>query len=115
MASAQQVWEFSRAFLNDEDGYITVLRVFMDETGVHDDADMVAVAAYVGHPKTWRAWTKAWNTHKRLVPSGRKPIKVFHSTDCATCHGEFEGWDKETEQFPYVAQLLPVIELVPVV
>jgi hypothetical protein len=110
MASAQQVLDFSRAFLNGHPGWCVVmmLKTFMDETGVHDDAEMVAVSAYICNPKAWRAWTKDWNLHKRRVPVGRNPIEVFHSTDCATYHGEFEGWTKE-ERDPYVAQLLPVI------
>ena len=86
-----------------------MLKIFMDETGVHDDAEMVAVGAYICNPKAWRAWTKDWNIHKRKVPDGRRPIQVFHATDCANGKGEFEGWDKEKERDPYVAQLLPVI------
>jgi hypothetical protein len=90
-----------------------MLRTFMDETGVHDDAEMVAVAGYISAPKNWRAWTKDWNVHKRKVPPGRRPIKVFHSTDCAACRDEFEGWDKEKERDLYVAQLLPVMPVHP--
>ena len=101
MSSAQHVWEFSRAFLSDRDGYVAVLNVFMDETGIHDDARMVAVGGYISRPKHWRAWTKDWNRAKR-------PIKVFHATDCANFRGEFEGWTKE-QRDPYVANLLPVI------
>ena len=80
---------------------MTMLKVFMDETGIHEDAEMVAVAGYIGRPKTWREWTKEWNNKKR-------PIKVFHATDCANFRGEFEGWDKQRRD-PYVAQLLPVV------
>lgn len=110
MASAQQVWEFSNAFLNGNRGWciVTILKVFMDETGIHDDAEIVAVGGYIARPKTWRAWTKDWNVHKRRVPVGRKPINVYHATDCANYWNEFEGWTKE-ERDPYVAQLLPVI------
>jgi hypothetical protein len=85
-----------------------MLKTFMDETGIHDDATMVAVGGYISRPKDWRAWTKDWNIRKRKVPAGRRPIKVFHATDCANFHGEFEGWIKE-ERDPYVAQLLPVM------
>ena len=85
-----------------------ILRTFMDETGVHEDAEMVAVSGYIAKAKTWRAWTKDWNLHKRKVPAGRRPIKVYHATDCANYRGEFDGWTKE-ERDPYVAQLLPVI------
>ncbi len=108
VASALQVLEFSRAFLNGQRGWCVVLKVYLDETGIHDDAEMVAVAGYISRPKHWQAWTKDWNVHKRRVPAGKKPIKVFHSTDCATYHKEFDGWTKE-ERDPYVAQLLPVM------
>lgn len=101
MASAQQVWEFSRAFLNGERGIVTLLKTFMDETGVHEDAEMVAVAAYIGRPAVWRDWTKAWNAAK-------KPIKIVHAVDCANFKGEFAGWDKDRRD-KWVANLLPVI------
>jgi hypothetical protein len=78
-----------------------MLKTFMDETGIHDDSEMVAVAGYISPPKIWREWTKDWNR-------ARRPIKVFHATDCANFRGEFEGWDKARRD-PYVAQLLPVI------
>ena len=85
-----------------------MLKTFLDETGVHDDAEMVAVAGYVSRPKCWRDWTTDWNQRKRNVPAGRRPIKVFHATDCANYRDEFEGWTKE-ERDPYVAQLLPTM------
>ncbi len=107
-ASAQQVLEFSRAFLDGQPGRCVVIKTFLDETGVHEDAEMVAVAGYLSSPKIWRDWTKDWNRHKRNVPAERMPIKVFHATDCANFRGEFEGWTKE-ERDAYVAQLLPVM------
>ena len=108
MASSQQVCEFSHAFLNGERGWCVVLKIYMDETNTHDKGEMVAVGAYLSRPKHWGEWTKAWNVHKRRVPAGKKPIKVFHATDCAGFFGEFDGWTKE-DRDPYVAQLLPVI------
>jgi hypothetical protein len=39
---------------------VTMLRTFMDETGVREDAEMVAVGGYISAPKNWRAWTKNW-------------------------------------------------------
>jgi len=65
-----------------------VLKAYMDETGVHTGAPVVAVSAYVAKPAAWRSWTKKWNAAKR-------PIKVFHATDCANSRGEFEGWGAE--------------------
>jgi hypothetical protein len=78
-----------------------MLKVYMDETGVHEGSPTVAVSAYIARPKTWRAWTKAWNLAKR-------PIKVFHATDCANCQGEFVGWTNDKRD-PFVAKLLKVL------
>jgi hypothetical protein len=80
---------------------VTLLKTFMDESGIHESAPVVAVAGYISRPKHWRAWTKDWNKAK-------KPIKVFHSTDCAHCRGEFDGWDKQRRD-AFVAKLLPVL------
>ena len=73
----------------------------MDESGVHDDTPVIAVGAYVGRPRQWQDWTKRWNATKR-------PIKIYHATDAANLHGEFEGWTAE-ERDTLVKKLLPVI------
>jgi hypothetical protein len=78
-----------------------VLQIFMDESGIHERASVVAVAGYIARPKEWRAWTKRWNAAKR-------PIKIFHAADCANLRGEFKGWDKN-QRDRFVANLLPVI------
>jgi hypothetical protein len=80
---------------------VAILKTFMDETGIHEDAEMVAVGCYIAKSKTWRDWTKAWNRAKH-------PIKIFHATDCANLRGEFEGWTKE-DRDKLVANLLPII------
>jgi hypothetical protein len=101
MGSSRHVWEISRAVLADQDGWVIVFRVYMDESGVHDDSPVITVAAYIGRPKDWRNWTKRWNIAKR-------PIKVFHAADAQNLHGEFEGWS-EPERDELVKRLLPVI------
>ena len=88
MGSARDVWELSRAALSDEDGLVVVIKIYMDESGTHDGSPVVTVGAYFGKPKVWREFTKQWNFRKR-------PIKIFHSTDCANFRGEFEGWKLE--------------------
>ena len=101
MGSAQYAWDLSRVALADTDGVVAVLKIFMDESGVHHGSPVVTVAAYFGRPKTWKAFTIDWNRAKG-------PIKVFHATDCANLRGEFAGWN-ESERNEYVAKLLPVL------
>jgi hypothetical protein len=72
----------------DQDGEVVVLKVYMDESGVHDNSPVLTVAAYLARPSDWRKWTRRWNATK-------KPIKVCHATDAANLHGEFEGWTEE--------------------
>jgi hypothetical protein len=80
---------------------MTLLKTYMDESGIHERAPVVAVAGYISRPKHWRAWAEDWNKAK-------KPVKVFHSTDCAHFRGEFDGWDKPRRD-AFVANLLPVL------
>jgi hypothetical protein len=80
----------------------------MDESGTHGGSPVVTVGLYVGKPSNWQGWTKDWNRHKRNVPAGRKPIKVYHSVDAHNRTEEFDGWDRP-ERNDYCAQLLPVI------
>jgi len=99
--AAHLVWEMSRTFLADQDGAVAVLKVFMDETGTHDGAPMVAVGAVIADARVWREWTKDWDRAK-------KPAKVYHATDCANLRGEWEGWSA-VHRDEYVKALLPVI------
>lgn len=101
MGSAQLVYEMSRMALCESDGGVIVLKVAMDESGVHDDSPVLTVGAYIARPRQWQAWTKAWNVQKR-------PIGVFHAVDCANLRGEFDGWDGDRRD-DYVRDLLPVI------
>jgi hypothetical protein len=82
---------------------VTLLKTYMDESGIHDGAPVVTVAGYISRPKHWRAWTKDWNKAKR-------PIKIFHAADCANLQGEFVGWDKPRRD-AFVAKLLPILPI----
>ena len=87
--------------LAEHDGQVIVLKIPMDKFGVHDGSPVVTVAAYLGRPRQWQKWTRAWNAAKR-------PIRVFHAADCANLRGEFKDWS-ETDRNELVARLLPTI------
>jgi Protein of unknown function (DUF3800) len=89
--------------LGDDEGLggAQVIKIFVDESGTHNDADVVTVAAYAGRPKAWREWSAEWRKAK-------KPIKVFHAVDAANRKGEFKGWSQE-KRTELVKKLVPVI------
>jgi len=102
MGAARLVYEMSRMVLGESSGKVVVIKVVMDESGVHEHSPVLTVAAYIGTPALWRDWTKRWNIAKR-------PIKVFHSVDCANLAGEFKGWTTERRD-QLVIRLLDVLE-----
>jgi len=78
-----------------------MIKIFVDESGTHDDADVVTVAAYAGRPKTWQKWSGEWKKAK-------KPVGVFHAVEAANRTGEFEGWSRDKRD-ELVKRVLPVI------
>lgn len=101
LTSAGDVYEVSRAFLAERSGFVAVIKVYMDESGTHDASPYLTVGAYAAQPKQWRKFTAGWNAAK-------KPVNVFHSSDCQALKGEFLGWS-EDQRNAFVAKLLPVI------
>jgi Protein of unknown function (DUF3800) len=99
--SARLVYEMSRMVLAEADGWVIVLKVAMDESGVHDGSPVITVGAYVARPRQWQDWTKRWNVAKR-------PIKIFHAVDCQNLTEEFKGWT-EPERDGLVKRCLPII------
>src|SRR5262245_38599133 len=85
VGNAEYVRQLGRAALGDRDGWLTVIRIYIDESGTHDGSPVVAVGAYAGRDETWPAFISEWDQAKH-------PIKVFHSADCAALKGEFKGW-----------------------
>jgi hypothetical protein len=98
---AQQVWEISRLALANQDGSVAVLKVFMDESGVHGGSPVVTVAGYIGRPADWRGWTKEWLRALR-------PIKIYHAADAQNLTGEFADWTNEGVA-ELAKKLLPII------
>jgi Protein of unknown function (DUF3800) len=101
VSAARDVLDLSRAILAAQDGIVAVFKVYIDESGTHDRSPVVTVAAYLARPKQWEAFTKEW---RRAI----RPIKVYHATDAANCHGAFEGWTPK-QVAELAARALPII------
>lgn len=100
-SAAQYAHELGAACLGDKDGWLAVIRIYIDESGTHDGSPVVSVGAYAGRLETWPSFIEDWNRAKA-------PIGVFHSADCAALKGEFEGWTP-ADRDALVARLLAVL------
>src|ERR1700688_3545008 len=103
------------------DGIVAVFDVYMDESGTHDEAPVIVVAAYIGRSETWCDWTSKWITTIH-------PIKVYHaarkllpiasvvvSMDLRVFEAAMKGRDDLREMFgtPYVACSQSGVDLKP--
>lgn len=89
-------------FLDDDVfGIAMVIQVFMDESGIHDDAPAVTSSAVWTRPSVWQNWTKEWK--RKLAP-----IEAFHAVDCHNRKNEFAGWSRN-DRDKKVIGLLPII------
>lgn len=73
-----------------------MVRVFMDESGVHGDAPATTTSDVWARPSVWKEWCRA-----------KSPIPVFHASECHGRNGEFEGWTRE-ERDALILRLLPI-------
>ena len=58
---------------------------YMDESGTHDQLDVIAVAGYLSTHEAWCEWFKEWNPMMRHYA-----IKDFHMNEFEARRGEFD-------------------------
>jgi hypothetical protein len=102
-AAASLVLELCQTFLADREGDVVVIRMFVDESGIHGGSPVISVGGYLSKPTRWQKFTSEWN--RVLKPS---KIKVFHASECNARSGEFQDWTRE-ERDKLVKRLLPII------
>jgi hypothetical protein len=79
-----------------------ILEGYVDESL---DGEWFTLAAIFTTGLRWQWLTVDWDRcitrwSKRMVASGRKPLRRYHGTDCAGRNEDFEGWTKtEVEEF----------------
>jgi len=97
--------------LGFERGTFVVLGGYIDDSG-KGDLFTLSCLIHLGADISWLEfeWLKCLEKkNAELIAANRKPITRFHAADCNGRHGDFEGWDRDTEQIPFVADLLSIL------
>jgi hypothetical protein len=78
-----------------------MLGAYFDDSGTHQDANVVLVAGVFGTEWQLRSLDQLWQRNISNPLCGRKPpVRRFHAFDCDNSMGEFAGWKRvQTDYF----------------
>jgi hypothetical protein len=64
----------------------TMIQAFLDESGIHDGAEVCVIAGYYGYPGAWETLGNCWIN---ILRSARVPVDKFHALDLIQHRGFF--------------------------
>jgi hypothetical protein len=76
-----------------------MLTSYLDDSGTHDDAEIVLWAGLSANQFQWDALIDAWRKTLAAPCPGKEPISRFHMTDCYNSRGEFAGWKRHETDY----------------
>jgi Protein of unknown function (DUF3800) len=78
-----------------------MLTAYFDDSGTHDNSDIVLVAGIFSTEGRMDCLDHNWKRHLDFPLDGSKPpLRRFHAYDCYNSTGEFLGWSRtETDYF----------------
>ncbi|MGB2731183.1 MAG: DUF3800 domain-containing protein [Methylovirgula sp.] len=98
--------------LDCTNGWLAMLNSYFDDSGTHDDSEIVVVAGIFGTEGQLRGLDCNWKRHlvRPLEDIGRlrRPLRRFHMYDCQAACGEFTGWERPEIDY-FCRQLRKVI------
>lgn len=65
---------------------LIVIQAFLDESGIHDNAEVCVIAGYYGRPGAWRKLSDRW---KDILCAAKVPLDKFHALDLIQHRGVF--------------------------
>jgi hypothetical protein len=68
---------------------VTVLEAYLDESGIHEGAEVCLIGGYFAGAGQWKKCEKLW---ERVLSEHDVPLEKFHAKDLVKCTGFFHGW-----------------------
>lgn len=68
------------------------LKGFFDDSGTHDDSDVVVIGGLIGTVGQWEQFETAWAAKLAAPLPGKPALKMFHLSHCAAGDGEFKSY-----------------------
>jgi len=81
------------------DGILVMLTAYFDDSGTHDDSNVVIIAGLSGNQHQWQAFENAWRAKLQSPSPGKPPLSRFHMYECHHAKGEFAGWSRTATEF----------------
>lgn len=69
-----------------------MLGAFFDDSGTHQDSNVVAMGGLLGTDHQWDVFEKGWNEVLQAPIPGKPPLKHFHLTACRSGTDEFSDF-----------------------
>ena len=74
-----------------------MIAAYLDESGIHDSAEVCVIAGYFGGRGQWRKFEVAW---RKVLLRFAVPLNKFHAKDLMNRCGFFHDWNaRKREQF----------------
>jgi hypothetical protein len=70
------------------------LKGFFDDSGTHDDSDVVVIGGLIGTVGQWEQFEMGWAAKLAAPLPGKPPLRMFHLSHCAAADGEFKGYSE---------------------
>lgn len=88
------VWEFSKIVLpyGRTDGWLCMLRAYLDDSGTHKDAPVVVIGGLIGLTDQWDKLEQTWSAKLAVPMPGKPPLRAFHLSHLIGHHGEFRDY-----------------------